>query len=348
MSQACYSREGIIRWSLRALLGRDGIVDLDAAPRILVVDDNAANLRLVESSLEGLNCIVETASDGVEAVERVRESPPDLLILDVMMPRMNGLEVCRLLKSDANDNFMPIILVTIRGDIESKVTGLKLGADDYLAKPYSPLELQARVGSMLRIKALQDRVKAKRRELEALNMVDDLTGLFNRRAMDNRLRDEFVRAQRYNEPLSVLLIDVDHFRPVNDRHGHIFGDRVLMELASLIQETVREVDVCARSGGGEFTVILPRTHFTGSLSVAERVWRSVGQHGFDHDGDDVPITISVGISFYPNKNVHRVEQLIGFAGEALHQAKLSGRNRICLYQHVNYVYRPRNQANLER
>ena len=315
-----------------------------APPRILVVDDDAANLRLVAETLDGSRYQLETASDGIEAIERVKQSPPDLMILDVMMPKMNGLEVCRFVKSLSTESFIPIILVTIKGDVDSKVTGLKLGADDYLAKPYNPLELRARVASMLRIKALQDKVNAKRRELEALSMTDDLTGLFNHRAMQQRLRDEFIRAQRYNEPLSVLMIDVDHFKQVNDRHGHLFGDHVLAELARVIEASVREIDVCARYGGEEFMVILPQTHFTGSLSVAERVWRAVSKHSFQHDGSHHRITVSIGFSFYPNKYALGVEQLIGVADVALYQAKRSGRDRICLYQHVNYVYRPEGQV----
>ncbi|MEO1481681.1 MAG: diguanylate cyclase [Myxococcota bacterium] len=316
-----------------------------ATPRILVVDDDAANLRLVAETLDGNGYALETANDGIEAIERVKESPPDLLILDVMMPKMNGLEVCRIVKSLSTDSFIPIILVTIKGDVDSKVTGLKLGADDYLAKPYNPLELRARVASMLRIKALQDKINAKRRELEALSMTDDLTGLFNHRAMQQRLRDEFMRAQRYNEPLSLLMIDVDHFKSINDQFGHLFGDYVLSNLARVIQASVREIDVCARYGGEEFMVILPQTHFTGSLSVAERVWRAAAAERFEQNDIRHQLTISIGISFYPNKNVHGVEQLIAFADEALYQAKRSGRNRICLYQHVNYVYRPEGQAN---
>lgn len=316
-----------------------------ATPRILVVDDDAANLRLVAETLDGNGYALETATDGIEAIERVKQDPPDLMILDVMMPKMNGLEVCRIVKSLSTDSFIPIILVTIKGDVDSKVTGLKLGADDYLAKPYNPLELRARVASMLRIKALQDKINAKRRELEALSMTDDLTGLFNHRAMQQRLRDEFMRAQRYNEPLSLLMIDVDHFKSINDQFGHLFGDHVLSSLARVIQANVREIDICARYGGEEFMVILPQTHFTGSLSVAERVWRAASAKPFEHGSARHSLTISVGISFYPNKNVHGVEQLIAFADEALYQAKRSGRNRICLYQHVNYVYRPEGQAN---
>lgn len=309
-------------------------------PRILVVDDDASNLRMACETLGDENYIIDTAPDGVEAIEKVRAHPPDLLILDVMMPKMNGLEVCRIVKSQSTESFIPIILVTVKGDIDSKVTGLKVGADDYLAKPYNPLELRARVASMLRIKALQDKINAKRRELEALSVTDDLTGLFNHRAMQQRLRDEFLRAQRYNEPLSVLMIDADHFKEVNDRHGHLFGDIVLQQLAELLCRCVREIDVVARYGGEEFLVILPQTHFSGSLSVADRIWRNVGKTDFTDGRNHHRLTVSIGISFYPNKNITSVEQLVSFADQALYQAKREGRDRICLHQHLSYLYRP--------
>jgi two-component system, cell cycle response regulator len=313
-------------------------------PRILVVDDDPANIRLVLETLEGAGYILETAGDGVQAIEKVRAQAPDLLILDVMMPKMNGLEVCRIVKSMSVDAFIPIILVTVQGDIDSKVTGLKLGADDYLAKPYNPLELRARVSSMLRIKRLQDKIIAKRHELEALSITDDLTGLYNHRALQQRLKDEFLRAQRYNEPLSTLMIDLDHFKEVNDRFGHLFGDYVLSDLAKIIQANVREIDVCARYGGEEFMVILPQTHFTGSLTVADRIWRSIGARDFNDGKTSAHITVSVGIAFFPNRDIGSVEQLVAAADQALYQAKGEGRNRICLHQHMSYIYRPERAA----
>ena len=319
----------------------DGAMPADKGnPRILVVDDDGLVVRQVVETLQGLDYDIETAQDGVEAIEKVRAAPPHLLLLDVMMPKMNGLEVCRIVKSLSTESFIPIILVTVKGDIDSKVAGLKLGADDYLAKPFNPLELRARVQSMLRIKALQDKINSKRRELEALSTTDDLTGLLNHRAMQQRLRDEFRRAQRYNEPLSILMVDVDHFKTVNDTHGHQFGDVVLQQLAQLLVSYVREIDVVARYGGEEFLVILPQTHFTGSLTVAERIWRAVGNHRFVGGKTTYNLTISIGISFYPNKNIADVERLVSFADDALYQAKREGRDRICLHQHLRYIYRP--------
>ncbi len=323
----------------RALGEMDG-GEMEGQPKILVVDDDRSMRNLVKETLEGLGFVIETANDGVEAVEKIRAAPPDLLILDVMMPKMNGLEVCRIVKSFADDNFIPIILVSVKDDIGSKVTGLKLGADDYLAKPYNPLELRARVASMLRIKSLQDKVNSKRKQLEALSVTDDLTGLCNHRAMHQRLKDEFLRAQRYNDPLSILLVDIDHFKVINDNHGQLFGDLVLTELAKLISGAVRETDSVARYGGEEFLVILPQTHFSGCLPVAERVWRSVAQRDFREGKNASKLTVSVGVAFFPSKNVTSVEQLLANADQAVAQAKREGRNRICLYQHVNYLYNP--------
>jgi len=243
-----------------------------------------------------------------------------------------------------SDTFIPIILVTVKNDVDSKVAGLKLGADDYIGKPYNPMELRARVESMLRIKALQDRINAKRRELEELSLTDDLTRLLNHRAMQKRVRDEFSRAQRYNDPLSLLMIDIDHFKAVNDTHGHQAGDRVLAALAATIAASVREIDVVARYGGEEFLVILPQTHFTGSLAVAERVWRAVGETAYEHNGKTLQLTVSIGVSFYPGKSVDGADRLIALADEALYQAKREGRNRICLHQQQSYLYRPGQPA----
>ena len=307
--------------------------------KILIVDDDALTMRGLMEALDGCGYSIETANDGVQAVEKVRTAPPDLIILDVVMPKMNGLEVCRIIKS-TTESFIPIILVTVKGDVDSKVTGLKLGADDYVAKPFNALELQARVASMLRIKALQDKIVAKRQELEALSVTDELTGLLNHRAMQQRLRDEFMRAQRYNEPLAVIMIDVDHFKRINDTLGHLYGDKVLSSLGKILSKSVREFDVVARYGGDEFLVILPQTHFSGSLAVAERIWRAVCAETVQSPKENIALSISVGVSFFPNKNVAAVEDLVGFADQALYQAKSEGRNRICLHQHINYMYRP--------
>ena len=306
--------------------------------RILVVDDDPLSLRMMADQLTASGYRVSCAQDGVQALEQLRQTPTDLLLLDLVMPRMSGLEVCRIVKA-SSETFIPIILITHQGDVESKVQGLKLGADDYLVKPVNPLELQARVGSMLRIKALQDKVVARRQELEALSVTDELTGLFNHRAMQQRLRDEFQRASRYNEALAVIMLDIDHFKTINDTYGHVFGDRVVAGMGAILGRCVRDVDICARYGGDEFMAILPSTQFTGALTVAERIWRAVANEPIHFRQETLRMTISVGVAFYPNKRVTSPEDLVHQADQALYQAKREGRNRICLQQHLNYMIR---------
>lgn len=311
---------------------------MDSA-RILVVEDDPVTQRILLEILNNTGYTVETATDGVQAIERFHTVTPDLLILDVVMPRMNGLEVCRIVKASV-DTFIPIILVTAQGDVEAKVAGLKLGADDYLIKPFHPLELQARVASMLRIKSLQDKILQKRRELEALSITDPLTGLLNHRAMQTRLREEFVRARRYNEPLSVIMIDVDYFKNINDALGHLYGDKILGTLSQILTRSIREIDSAARYGGDEFMLILPQTHFSGALAVADRIWRAVNAEKLPAKITTSALGVSVGIAFYPNKSITCSEDLVELADQALYQAKSEGRNRICIHQHLNYLYQP--------
>ncbi len=309
-------------------------------PHVLVVDDDRANCERLMQLFGDEGYDVDVAFDGLVALEKIREKAPQIVILDVMMPKMNGLELCRIIKQSLGDIFLPVILVTVKGDIDSKVQGLKMGADDYLAKPYNTIELKARVASLLRIKELQDRINTKKRQLEDLSFTDGMTGLYNHRYLQQRLSEEFKRAQRYNDPLSCVMVDLDHFKKINDTLGHQFGDLVIKDASDILKQCVREHDIVTRYGGDEFLIILPRTHFTGSLTVAERIWKTLEVHTSSDGKNQRKITASIGISFYPNKNVSAPEQLIAHADEALYKAKRDGRNKICLYQHYNYFYQP--------
>ncbi|HEV8323266.1 MAG TPA: diguanylate cyclase [Myxococcota bacterium] len=310
--------------------------------RILYADDVDAHVEFVRTLLREKGYEVHTARDGQEAIEKVREVQPDLVLLDVLMPRLGGLEACRIIKAAlaATETFVPIILVTVKSDVDSKVQGLRIGADDYLTRPFDELELLARVEAMLRIKALQDRIRDSRRELEQLTVTDALTGLANHRYLGTRLRDEFKRAERYADPLSYVLIDVDHFRETNERRGQAFGDFVLRDIARVLRASVREVDLVARSAGDEFVLLLPNTHFSGSLAVAERAWKAISGAPFSFEGSSERVTVSMGISFYPSRDVRSKDDLLRFAQEALDRAKQEGRNKICLYQQFNYFFNP--------
>ena len=243
-----------------------------------------------------------------------------------------------------------MIILSVKADLDSKVTGLRIGADDFLAKPFAEAEILARCAAMLRIKHLQERLHEMQRKLEEQSITDALTGLKNRRFFDERLHEEFRRAQRYGDYLSLIMIDLDNFKQVNDRFGHPAGDGVLREAAALIRASIRDPDICARYGGEEFAVILPKTHMSGALAVAERIWRELGAKEYvlaagrrrrAQTQRGCEITASIGLAFYPSKDITSSELLLRFSDQALYQAKRGGRNTICLYQAAAYRYEAR-------
>jgi len=261
----------------------------------------------------------------------------------MILPDMDGLEVLRFVKARPDDQFIPVIILSVKSDVDTKVAGLRIGADDFLAKPFAEAEILARCGAMLRIKHLQEKLRDAQKKLEEQSITDSLTGLKNRRFFDERLHEEFRRAQRYGDTLSLIMIDLDHFKDVNDRHGHPAGDQVLREAAALIRASIRDPDICSRYGGEEFAVILPKTHMSGALAVAERIWRELGAKEYvlpqaGAAAKTVRVTASIGIAFYPSKDISSGEMLLKFSDQALYQAKRGGRNSICLYQAQAYRY----------
>jgi two-component system, cell cycle response regulator len=303
--------------------------------RILVVDDNRDNIEIMATRLRFRGYEVEEALHGAEALQKVRDTFPDLILLDVMLPDIDGYEISRRLKGDDTLPYIPIILVTARDSTEDKVTGLDAGADDYLTKPINFPELEARVRSMLRIKRLQDELEEKNRELERISISDGLTGLFNHRHIHGLLNEEFERANRTGERLTVAMFDLDRFKSVNDTHGHQAGDRVLAELADILRETAREIDKLGRYGGEEFLVILPETGIDDGAVFVERVRREVARRPFDV-GKDEPLhmTISAGVAEYPYDVETTPEALVGSADEALYAAKTTGRNKVLRYDQI--------------
>ena len=311
--------------------------------KILVVDDSRTQLDWLVQVLQREGYAVQTALEGREAIRKVRSEPPDLVLLDMILPDMDGLEVLRIVKARPDDQFIPVIILSVKSDLDSKVAGLRIGADDFLAKPFAEAEILARCAAMLRIKTLQDQLRSTQQKLAEQAITDELTGLKNRRAFDERLQEEFRRAQRYADPVSLIMLDLDHFKNVNDRFGHPFGDVVLRGAAEQIRTSTRDPDICARYGGEEFAVILPKTHLSGALSVAERIWKQLGEREYAPPAAGAPaapihVTASLGLAFYPSKDISTPELLLRFADEALYQAKRAGRNTICLYQAQAYRY----------
>jgi diguanylate cyclase (GGDEF)-like protein len=303
------------------------------APSILVADDEPVNLALIKRRLEWDEYRVYTAEDGGQAVERAREMMPDLVILDVMMPVLDGLQACRLLKEDPSTRDIPIILLSALDDTDTKVSGLSLGANDYISKPFRVEELLARVRVAIRLKRERDllRLNAEelRRRAEAaseLSMTDALTGLLNRYGLHRALQRELAEARRYARSLSCLLLDIDYFKTVNDTYGHAAGDTALRQAARVLSESVRGSDMVCRYGGEEFLVLAPETALEGAAALAEKIRLGVSSRLFGDRERVFTLTLSVGVAQLDGGESGN--DMIARADEALYQAKQAGRNRV--------------------
>lgn len=303
--------------------------------RILIVDDHQDNVELLQARLEARGYEIDTATDGQEALARVAAVAPDLILLDVMMPIIDGIEVARRLKSDPTLPFIPIIMQTALDATESKVEGLDAGADDYITKPINFAELEARVNSLLRIKALQQDLAQRERQLADMNdrlrqmsQTDALTALDNRRYIEERLVEMFGHATRFNEPLACMMCDLDKFKSVNDSYGHQAGDAVLRQLADILRHEAREIDRIGRYGGEEFIFLLPGTSADAAMVFAERVRAAVDAHLFSFPGGTVRRSMSCGVAAWPHPRVDSSDALVKAADDALYVAKETGRNRV--------------------
>ncbi|MET0623951.1 MAG: diguanylate cyclase, partial [Pyrinomonadaceae bacterium] len=272
-------------------------------PVILVADDEPVNLALIRRRLEWEEYRVETAEDGGQAVETARRVLPDLIILDVMMPVLDGLQACRLLKEDPATRDIPVIFLSALDDTDTKVSGLALGANDYVSKPFRVEELLARVRVAIRMKRERDRLRQRaeelRRSAEAaseMSMTDALTGLLNRYGLHRALQRELSEARRYARPLSCLLLDIDFFKAVNDTYGHAAGDAALAQAARALTESVRGSDVVCRYGGEEFLVLAPETGVEGARALAEKIRQTFSSRRFGDGAHTFGLTLSVGVA----------------------------------------------------
>jgi diguanylate cyclase (GGDEF)-like protein len=296
--------------------------------RILIVDDHEDNIELLRARLESRGFECTSARDGVEALAAVELSPPDLMLLDLMMPRIDGFEVARRIKANPKLPFIPIIVQTALDDVGHKVEGLTAGADDYITKPINFAELEARVRSMLRIKRLQEALEKANVELTRLATTDGLTGVYNRGHIEQRLGEMFEHSVRLHEPLSCVMFDLDHFKAVNDEYGHQAGDAVLRQFAQVLMDVARDIDKVGRYGGEEFMVLLPGTVPDAAVTFAERARLDVEQHMFRMDGTTLRRTVSCGVAGWPHPGIQHREHLVRAADDALYVAKALGRNRV--------------------
>jgi diguanylate cyclase (GGDEF)-like protein len=308
-------------------------------PTILVVDDREDNVELICQTLEDYSYRTLRALDGHSAIDLAIRELPDLVILDVMMPGLDGVATCRLLTADERTRDIPVIFVSAKGEVADLREGLEAGAHDYIRKPFNSDELAVRVQAALRLKRKQDELKAAQHELEAKNLelarlaiIDGLTQLYNHTHLLKRLEDEFLRASRFENQLSFLMVDIDFFKRINDRYGHRSGDGVLRELADLLRSHLRSIDIIGRYGGEEFAAVLPETDLEGAHVIAERLRAAVEEHVFhlDEEEEGLRLTVSIGVSSFPGAHARRVENLVEEADRKLYEAKATGRNVVCL------------------
>lgn len=286
---------------------------------ILVVDDEPDKRQLLATALQLEGYQVDTASDGIEGLAAIESHPPDLVICDVMMPRMDGFEMIRRVRANPETAFIPIIIQSAANRTARDLRrGAQVGALDFITDPTDLELLIARARTLLDYKNFLDTYK------EAAN-TDHLTGLANRRRFERQLEREVTRTKRYGRPFCLLLIDIDHFKVVNDTHGHPTGDEVIMQLASTLQAGTRGIDTAARVGGEEFAVILPETEIAGGLEVANRLRESIAK--MELPAEVGRVTASIGIAEYPASAADG-SGLYAAADAALYGAKRAGRNRV--------------------
>jgi diguanylate cyclase (GGDEF)-like protein len=292
---------------------------------ILVADDSMVVRAVLRRQLETDGHTVVEAVNGEEAIDACREYHPDVILLDVEMPVLDGHATLMRLKADPELKDIPVVFLTGRVDTVDVVNGLRLGAHDYLRKPFEANELMARVSAALRTKWLQDELRTRNAELDRVSRIDMLTNIYNRRHLDEHLRRVISAARRHDRTVGVLIVDIDHFKEVNDERGHLAGDVVLREVAARLQQAMRTEDALGRWGGEEFLGVLTDTPPEGIRIMAERLRQVIAAAPFIlDDGSRIGVTVSVGHTY----GTEDAEVLVHRADDALYVAKAEGRNRV--------------------
>ncbi len=290
--------------------------------KILIVDDTVSNLDILEELLK--EYIVISSISGKDALEAVQEEQIDLILLDIMMPELDGYKVCKKLKANSQTNTIPIIFITAKNDEQSIEMAYDIGGNDYITKPFLPKELLARVKKELKIQDMM-------RDLRLLASTDPMTKLYNRRYFASTSKKIIGLAKRNKSEISIIIIDIDRFKNINDTYGHDAGDTVIIALAQELINNTRESDIACRYGGEEFTVLLPDTSISGARTVAENIRRNLENLTLGIKNKTINFTASIGISSILKKE-KSVEKALKRADEALYEAKKNGRNRVCIYQ----------------
>ncbi len=299
-----------------------------ANPSVLIVDDVSTNIQILAEALKA-DYRIRVANHGAKALEvAFSEQPPDLILLDIMMPEMDGYEVCQALKENPKTNTIPVIFVTAKNSVEDEAYGLNIGAVDYITKPFHLPIVRARVKTHINL-------KLKTNLLEQLALIDGLTYIPNRRRFDQLLQQEWERAVREKQPLALAMLDVDYFKLYNDNYGHGAGDDCLRQVARALQQALkRPADTIARYGGEEFALLIPNTDSEGALVIAERAREAVIAQQLKHEYSQIAdyVSVSIGLAATHPQPSAQADSLLRAADDALYVAKANGRNRV----HLNH------------
>jgi two-component system cell cycle response regulator len=300
----------------------------DPKKRILVAEDDPVSRRLLEVFLVKWGYEVVLASTGLEALQFLeRMDAPRLALLDWMMPGMEGVQVCRKLREFKDRPYVYVLLLTARTQKEDLLQGLESGADDYLTKPFDSQELRARLHVGQRILDLQDKLIAAGEELLFRATHDNLTGICNRGVILDTIRRERSRQDRGGNAFAIVMADIDHFKYVNDTHGHLAGDAVLQEVARRMTNFIRPYDAVGRYGGEEFLIVVPSSDAMGALGLGERVRQGIEAKPILAEGASISVTASFGIAASTPGHLLDPQEMLRFADDALYRAKKNGRNR---------------------
>lgn len=297
------------------------------AKRILIVEDDENTMAVLKEALDDYGYVTAVAHTGAEALGAIGVFQPHLVLTDHNMPDMTGLEMLKKLRS--NENYVTVIFCSARADGDFVAKALRLGADDYVRKPFMLEELLARIEVSLRNNELHRELFVANVKLQDMVEKDYLTGLYNMRSMYERIDYELKRARRFKRNMSCIMIDMDHFKRVNDDHDHLFGSFVLKETGKIIRNSLREVDFAARYGGDEFMIVLTETDKEGTEVVANRLRETIEAHTFESGADTIKLTVSMGYTMFdPNDEATDARELVREADHALYQSKEQGRNRV--------------------
>lgn len=301
---------------------------------VLIVDDNPQNLKVLGNVLkQNTDYNLAFALNGEEALDYIEKHSPDMILLDVMMPGLDGFEVCKKLNQEEGTEDIPVIFITAKSEPEDIIKGFKVGGVDYVTKPFNEAELLMRIATHMELKRSRDMLELKNKELteaydkiEHLALTDTLTGIPNRRNLTNLMGKEASRSRRNGTTFSLIMCDIDFFKKVNDTYGHDTGDYVLCEVASIIQESVRQQDVVGRWGGEEFLIMLPETKMEDATSVAEKLRKAIESKEMAFHDYSFKVTMTFGVSVFETDL--GIEKSIKKADDALYEGKQSGRNKV--------------------